>query len=323
MTHTQQFHKSHLCPVAHGILLLLLGGLFIIVMTLHLRKITSIVLALFLASIGFAFAQEGTASVDATMAVEPVQVGTLPPRPDSLPPEAKVKDSMKGSYDLKPMKGARTPEMRAQVRSEIKDTRTEFRDSAQEKREEFRTELKDDMKNAATGTRRDVMRGAIEDRKELQKEIKDDRMQMRSEIKERKAALKDRIKDALKTRLGSAITRLNNAVQQFDSLSARIQSRIDKLKASGATTTTAESALSSAASLIVVAKADITALQSLVNSASSSADDAATETIKAQIKTAMEKATASVKAAHEGLRAAVQTLSGIKVNATASTTITN
>ncbi len=292
-------------------------------MTLHLRKIISLTSALLLASCGLAFAQEGTASVDAAAAVEPVQVGTLPPRPDSAPPAGKIKDGMRPSYDLKPMKGARAPEDRANVRADIMETRADFRASAQDKREEFRTELKEDMKNAATGTRRDIMRGAIDDRKELQKEIKDDRMQMRSEIKERKAALKDRIKDALKARLGSAITRLNNAMQQFDNLSARMQSRIDKLKANGAATATAESALSSAAILITTAKADISALQSLVNSASSSADDAAAETIKGQIKTAMEKATASVKAAHEGLRAVTKALSEIKVNATASTTITN
>lgn len=291
-------------------------------MTLHLRKIISLTSVLLLASCGLVFAQEGTASVDAAIAVEPVQVGTLPPRPDSAPPAGKIKDG-RPSYDLKPMKGARAPEDRANVRADIMETRADFRASAQDKREEFRTELKEDMKNAATGTRRDIMRGAIDDRKELQKEIKDDRMQMRSEIKERKAALKDRIKDALKARLGSAITRLNNAMQQFDNLSARMQSRIDKLKANGAATATAESALSSAAALIITAKADISALQSLVNSASSSADDAAAETIKGQIKTAMEKATASVKAAHEGLRAVTKALSEIKVNATASTTITN
>lgn len=302
-----------------------------------LLSILSLSLCVLLLSFALSFAQEDGSAPAPTGPDTPVQVGTLPPRPDTPSSDSKVKPPKPG-YDVKTLKNGRTMEQgRAQIqniRTEAQETRQEFRTEAQDKREDFRQGLKADMQNAATGTRRDIMKGAIEDRKELQKEIQGDRTQMREElktkreevrgeIKERKAALKDRIKDALKERLGTAIGRLNKATKQFDGLTTRIQTRIDKLKGAGVDTSTAETALASATALITTAKADITALESLVNTASSNADDTATESIKAQIKTALEKATASIKAAHEGLKVTTQELAKLKMPRTATTTNSN
>ena len=99
--------------------------------------------------------------------------------------------------------------------------------------------------------------------------------------------------------------RFGVALRQFDNLSARIQSRIDKLKNQGIDINAAESALNTAKTIIAQAKTDALALSDLVAQVNSASDAKA---LRAEVLAAVRKTNASVRAAHKALKAAGEAL---------------
>ena len=195
---------------------------------------------------------------------------------------------------------------KAQLRGDIRDVRQEMRGDLKEERLETRVE----MRGATSGPeRRDIMRGSVEDRKEIRGEA---RLEIKGNIKERLQAL-------VKTRIGAVIRRTNAALNQFDNIIERIESRIEKLKARGIDTASVETSLATSVGLVATAKTDVGALSTLVASVTEASDPA---TIKEQLRVAIDKATASVKAAHRALLDTAKALSTLVRASAASATST-
>ena len=162
-----------------------------------------------------------------------------------------------------------------ETRVELKaDARTELgglKDEATGIRMDARIELK----NASSGAeRRDI--------------AKDAAVELRANIKERLQVL-------FRTHLGSIMARLNAAIQHFDNIAARIESRIEKLNDAGVDTASVEASLRAAVEANATAEADVEALSTLASSVTETSN---AETVKAEIRAAIQEATASIKAAH-------------------------
>ena len=102
--------------------------------------------------------------------------------------------------------------------------------------------------------------------------------------------------------------RMNAALNQFENIVTRIESRIEKLKARGVDTASVEASLSTSVGLVATAKVDVQALSTLVASVTESSDAAS---VKEQLRAAIDKATGSVKAAHRALLDTAKALSAL------------
>ncbi|RJQ34896.1 hypothetical protein C4556_01265 [Candidatus Parcubacteria bacterium] len=161
------------------------------------------------------------------------------------------------------------------TRAELKaDARTEL-GGLKNEATGIRTDARIELKNASSGAeRRDVARQAG--------------VELRANIKERLQVL-------FRTHLGSIMARLNAAIQHFDNIGARIESRIEKLNANGVDTTSVEASLETAVEANAEAEADVEALSTLASSVTETSN---ADRVKAEIRAAIQEATASIKAAH-------------------------
>ncbi len=198
-------------------------------------------------------------------------------------------------------------EKKAQLRGDIRNVREEMRGDLQVERVETRVQ----MREAATGTaRRDIMKESIEDRREIREDA-------RAEIR---GTLQERIQALVQTHIGNALQRMKTALGRFDNIIDRIESRIEKLKAAGTDTASVEASLATSASLVATAKADAQAVSDLVISVKAASD---TASVKEQLRSTIEKATASIKAAHNSLFETAKKLSAlVRASAEADTNAT-
>ncbi len=226
---------------------------------------------------GIVYAEDGTAETSASAEVTmTVQATTTRPRPRPMP--------------LQVMQ-----EKKAQLREGVRGAVQDMRGDLKEEHLETRVE----MRNATSGAeRRDIMKGSVEDRKEI-------RGDARAEIK---GNIKERLRALVKTHVGAAMRRMNTALNQFDNIIERVDSRIEKLKGRGIDTASVETSLSTSVGLVATAKADVQALSTLVESVNESSDAAS---VKEQLRAAIDKATASVKAAHRALLDTAKALSAL------------
>lgn len=195
-------------------------------------------------------------------------------------------------------------------RIEIKDSATDIRNTFKVEVKDLRTNTKEQMREATSSAERRVIeKNAIEQRKELMETRKASSTEIRDQKKDlleaRQAEVKDRMKEQARKNVEMIKRRYEIAIKQFDNLSARIQSRIEKMKANGIDTTSAESALALAVTAIAQVKTDAQALADL-GAQIQSGDDA--KTLRPQIESAVKQLNASVKAAHEALKAAGRAL---------------
>src|SRR3989344_2105480 len=211
-------------------------------------------------------------------------------------------------------------EKRADLREAVKNILGNFKTESKD----LRIETKEKMREATTSTeRREIKKGAIEERKDLIEtrkaglvEIKDQRKELVEERKEGKAEMRDQRKELARQHGNAMGQRFGVAIKQFDNLSARIQSRIDKLKSAGIETNSAESALNTAKLAMEQAKTDAKALSDLVAQVNSATDAKAlrpqvsmpASSTRAQVETAVKKVNASIKSAHRALEAASKQL---------------
>ena len=200
-------------------------------------------------------------------------------------------------------------EKRADLREAVKNILGNFKTESKD----LRIETKEKMREATTSTeRREIKKGAIEERKDLIEtrkaglvEIKDQRKELVEERKEGKAEMRDQRKELARQHGNAMGQRFGVAIKQFDNLSARIQSRIDKLKSAGIETNSAESALNTAKLAIEQAKTDAKALSDLVAQVNSTSDARA---LRPQIEAAVKVVNASIKSAHKALEYAGKAL---------------
>ena len=177
----------------------------------------------------------------------------------------------------------------------LHDTRAELKADARlelgglkDEAGDIRTNARIELKNASSGPeRRDIVREAG--------------VELRANIKERLQVL-------FRTHLGSIMARLNAAIQHFDNIAARIESRIEKLDEAGVDTATVETSLSTAVEANAAAETNVNALSSLVASVT---DGSNAETVKAEIRAAIHKATASIKVAHRAFLDTAKQLSAL------------
>lgn len=182
----------------------------------------------------------------------------------------------------------------AQNRFDIRNSFNSVRDTFKAQNVDLRVKTKADLKLATTSGERRILQNAREERKEV-----------RDERKASGAAARADAQSAIKRHLGLITVRFEVAVRQFDKLRERIASRIEKLKASGIDTVSAEAKLTAAIDAAASAKADIAAVVSLVKGAESAADAKAR---RAEVDAAIKKATASIKAAHAAYGEAARAL---------------
>ena len=177
----------------------------------------------------------------------------------------------------------------------LHDTRAELKADARlelgglkDEAGDIRTNARIELKNASSGPeRRDIVREAG--------------VELRANIKERLQVL-------FRTHLGSIMARLNAAIQHFDNIAVRIESRIEKLDEAGVDTATVETSLSTAVEANAAAETNVNALSSLVASVT---DGSNAETVKAEIRAAIHKATASIKVAHRAFLDTAKQLSAL------------
>lgn len=241
-----------------------------------IRAAALIASALVAGAASFAQAQEVTAEADVEVSI---QSTTSTPRPP-----------------IRPLR----PQPLMDLRDDARERIIELREGMQDRRIEVRAE----MQSATSG----------EERRSIIREAREDREEMRDRAQEIRGNIKERLQALVRTHVGAVVKRSENALNMFDNLVNRMESRIDKLKERGADTASVEASLSSSVSLIATAKADLGALQTLVASVKESSDPA---TVKTQIRTAIEKVTASIKAAHASLLATARSLAQLSASVSA------
>jgi len=206
-----------------------------------------------------------------------------------------------GSIEIQATTRAGTSTPRPRPLQLLYDKRMELQRDAKT----IRANVRFDIKAATTAAeRRDIRTGAQEERKDT------------------RAGVKARVQAVMRANLGAALMRLGAANKSFDALIRRMQSRIGKLNDRGVDTASVEATLSTAISLTAEAKADAEAFFGVIGSVTDTSD---VESLKARIRAAIEKATASAKAAHAALLKAAQELAALAnagAGASATTTAT-
>lgn len=212
-----------------------------------------------------------------------VSASTTPGRPGIIPPlPAKIEDLRKDAQDR------------------IKNLRDGIKVNVQE-----RADIRADIKAASSS----------DDRRELRQELRDERQEDRREVREERreimSGLKDRIQALVRTHVGAIIQRSTNAIERFENLADRMESRIEKLKTAGANTASVEATLSAAVTTTATAQTDLDALKATVSAVTDSSN---AEQVRADIRAGIEKVTASIKAAHAALLKAARELAQLSAS---------
>ncbi len=221
----------------------------------------------------FASAQEVSGSAEVSVQVRATTSRPLPPGP--------------------------RPQPLIELREEAEMRIMQLRDGMVEQRLETRAEMRGEAKSSEN-------RNIIRDMRENAEERRERAAEIRGNIKERIEAL-------LRSHIGGAIRRSENAINMFHNLVERMESRIDKLQAAGAATASVEASLASSVSLVATTEADLKSLQDLVASVDASSN---AEEVKAQVRAAIQKVTSSIKAAHSALLSTARALAQLSATAT-------
>jgi len=136
-------------------------------------------------------------------------------------------------------------------------------------------------------------------------------------------ALKDLIKNKVEKRYGKMFDRFQATIDREKIIMAKINSRIDKIKANGGSTTEAEKLVASAKTHIDEAQKNLDALEVIANEdkeiASSTTDRLSTTTIKSMRNSAQE-IEKHLREAHKDLLKSVGVLRGVSQLKNASST---
>ena len=189
-----------------------------------------------------------------------------------------------------------------------------IKNTAMEAKEDLRANTKIQMKNASTtGEKKEVMKGALMERKDI--------------AKDRKAsttAVMKGVRNLVRMHGGLVRERFGIALRQFDKMTERIHSRIDKMKTGGADTASVEASLTISETAIAKAKTDVQVITDFIANVD---DSATTASVKTTLQADIKQAQASIKAAHAALMDTVKKLVAlaktihVEAGASASTTV--
>lgn len=170
----------------------------------------------------------------------------------------------------------------------------EVKQNAIDAKVQLRTNTKVELQNAPPGEKRDVMKNALDARVDIAK------TRIASTT-----GIRTQLKNLVRQHAGLIKERFALALRQFEKLFARIETRIEKLKAEGAATATVEADLELAKTANAEAKVDVQAVANFVASVDDSADR---ESVRSQLQVLIKEAQASIKAAHGALQKVVRGL---------------
>lgn len=130
-----------------------------------------------------------------------------------------------------------------------------------------------------------------------------------------------KIRNAVHQHAGLIKQRFALALRQFEQLTGRIETRIDKMKAAGIATASVEAELEVAKTAAATAKTDVEAVGEFVAGVEDSADRAA---VRIELQALTKKAQTSIRTAHQALQKTIKSLVALakenkpKVDASAS-----
>lgn len=194
------------------------------------------------------------------------------------------------------------------------ETKKNIQQNALEAKKELRVETKTQLQNASSSAeKRDVMKGAWEERKDIAKTRAASSSDLRGKIQN--------VKNAIRQHAGLVKERFALALRQFEKLMARVESRIEKLKAEGVATTDVEADLEAAKVAHAEAKINVQAVADFIASVDETADRT---TVRTELQALTKEAQESIRTAHKALQDVVKALVALtkgnkpRVNASAS-----
>lgn len=177
----------------------------------------------------------------------------------------------------------------------VRQRAAQIKQNAVDARIQLRVDTKTEMQSAETPEeRRAILQGAAQGRMDIAQE-------RRAET----GTMVRRIRDVVQQHGGLIRQRFALALRHFESLSERIESRIEKMKAAGIVTASVEAELEIAQAAHAEAKADAQAIADFVAGVDDSADRAQ---IRTELQSLIRTAQASVKEAHQALQQVVRSL---------------
>ncbi|MEK7509545.1 MAG: hypothetical protein AAB605_02420 [Patescibacteria group bacterium] len=177
-----------------------------------------------------------------------------------------------------------------------------IRQNAMEAKQELRADTKMQLQGAQTpGEKKDILQNAVGARVDIAK----DRLQATAKLR-----------SLVRIHAGLIKERFVLAVRQFERLIARVESRIEKLKAEGVATASVEAKVEVATTAVATAQADAQAVAAYIESVNDTSDR---ETVKTELRALIKTAQASIKAAHAALKEAVRELVSLNKTVHANT----
>ena len=252
-------------------------------MSHHIQRSLGTVIAAFLLVAPFAIAQENNAGTP------------LPLPPRSTRPLDLLRDK-KAIVD-----------MQMDVKAGIKTEHLEFRGDVIDKRKAMHADVKAALDAASTRDEKQaILMDARKDRAEFHMQVKTDAETMRASFKDQRGEVRDARRAQIAEHLSMVMHRLVNALERFDQILSRIDSRIEKLQSEGVDVSTALSASASASVSIDAAHVAVADAEAAIETAAHS--ETPRDHIE-EVRVAVRAAVDAVKAAHEALK---ETLRAIK-----------
>lgn len=168
---------------------------------------------------------------------------------------------------------------------------------AQEAQQQLRVETKIQLDAATPGEKDAIMRGAMNARMDGAQNRAGSSSDMRGRMQN--------IKEAIRQHAGLVKERFALALRQFEKLMARVESRIEKLKAAGVATASVEADLEAAKTANAEAKTDVQAVADFIASVDETADRA---TVRTELQALIKEAQTSIRTAHQALQKVVKAL---------------
>lgn len=147
---------------------------------------------------------------------------------------------------------------------------------------DLRAETKIQLQNASSGPGRDIARDRYAS-----------------------STLVRKMKELVRQHAGLIKERFSLALRQFERLSGRIETRLEKMKAEGIATASVEAELEVAKAANIEAKADVQAVADFVASIDDSADRAA---VRTELQALIKDAQTSIREAHQAFQKVVRSL---------------
>lgn len=287
---------------------------------MNTKNFLALTLALVLSgSLGMQFAAAQDATVDAEGEVR-VAPGALPRNPLKL-----IKDKANQVKDTIRIQNQEFREERKEVFQgavEVKKGMNEERKNSwqgvNDDRAMMHAEVKAEFDAATTPQEKQaVLENARKDRAEFRMQVKTDATEMRAGFKAGWKDVRASARELIADRFSTIMHRLVNALERFDQILARIDSRIEKLRAGGVDVSAAVSASATASASIDSASAAVADAKLAIETAASS--ETPREHIR-EVRAAVRAAVETVKAAHQALKDALRVLKSIlpKPDASAS-----